>query len=300
MRHLVFQHARAVFRPGRDRREGPADGRSPGPGHSALWSRRPPHRLQPADDRSRQARPWPSWTRSATRTWSQRPQHLRHPLRSARVPQCKTATQTNCLAVLNQNGQRRRCPPGDIGWGEEIDLDVQTAHEICQNCRIKPDRDEHNSYASLAAGVNTAAAAGRERLDLEQLRRVRQSTATRRLPTTTRTTRSRSRPVTQVRHRAPGEPEHGRRGRRDEPAAERRQHVQVRDRLVGDRFGLLGDHLRPGMADHGLQLGRDRLRHQARDERRLGGRRPGDRRGGLRQLRRLGWSRSAGPACRPR
>ena len=37
------------------------------------------------------------------------------------MKKCTTAKQTNCLAVLNQNGQTAPLPPGNVGWGEEID-----------------------------------------------------------------------------------------------------------------------------------------------------------------------------------
>jgi subtilase family serine protease len=74
---------------------------------------------------------------------------------------CKLAKQTNCLAVLNQNGQTSPLPPADAGWGVEISLDVEVAHAICQNCRINLYEANSNSFANLEAAVNKAASTGR-------------------------------------------------------------------------------------------------------------------------------------------
>src|SRR5262249_14646906 len=70
---------------------------------------------------------------------------------------CKKAKQTNCLAVLNQNGATSPLPPGNTGWGLEIALDVQIARGICQNCRINLYETNDNSFTNLEAGVNKAA-----------------------------------------------------------------------------------------------------------------------------------------------
>jgi subtilase family serine protease len=75
-------------------------------------------------------------------------------------PNCTSPTQTACLAVLNQNGLPSPLPPEDLGWGLEIALDVQVAHEICQTCRINLYEANDNEFASLEAAVNTAAAQG--------------------------------------------------------------------------------------------------------------------------------------------
>jgi hypothetical protein len=77
------------------------------------------------------------------------------------IKKCKTLKATNCLAVLNQTGATSPLPPGDVGWGEEIDLDVQMARAICQNCRINLYEANSNSFANLETAVNTAAATRR-------------------------------------------------------------------------------------------------------------------------------------------
>src|SRR4029077_2085199 len=70
------------------------------------------------------------------------------------MKKCNKAKQTNCLAVLNQNGATSPLPPANVGWGEEIDLDVQMARAICQNCRVNLYETNDNSFANLEAGVN--------------------------------------------------------------------------------------------------------------------------------------------------
>ncbi|HXY72397.1 MAG TPA: S53 family peptidase [Actinomycetota bacterium] len=73
---------------------------------------------------------------------------------------CKKPAQTNCLAVLNQDGNTSPLPKGNVGWGVEIALDVETAHEICQNCRIDLFEADSASFADLGATVDTAASLG--------------------------------------------------------------------------------------------------------------------------------------------
>lgn len=75
-------------------------------------------------------------------------------------PNCTSSTQTACLAVLNQDGNPSPLPVEDVGWGLEIDLDVQMAHEICQTCRINLYEANDNFFNSLETAVNTAAAQG--------------------------------------------------------------------------------------------------------------------------------------------
>ena len=77
-----------------------------------------------------------------------------------KLKKCKKKTTTSCLAVLNQAGKKKPLPAGNTGWGLEIALDVQTAHEICQNCRINLYEANSASFANLEAAVNTAAAQG--------------------------------------------------------------------------------------------------------------------------------------------
>jgi subtilase family serine protease len=77
------------------------------------------------------------------------------------MKKCTKASQTNCIAILNQDGHTSPLPPGNTNWGAEISLDVEVAHAICQNCRINLYEANDNSFPSLKTAVNTAAATRR-------------------------------------------------------------------------------------------------------------------------------------------
>jgi subtilase family serine protease len=51
-------------------------------------------------------------------------------------------------------------PNANSGWALEISLDVETAHEICQNCNILLVEASSNSFANLGAAENEAVALG--------------------------------------------------------------------------------------------------------------------------------------------
>jgi subtilase family serine protease len=75
-------------------------------------------------------------------------------------PSCGGAVTTACFQKVNQDGAASPLPRKDQGWALEIALDVQTAHQICQNCKILLVEASTNSFANLATAVNTAAAMG--------------------------------------------------------------------------------------------------------------------------------------------
>src|SRR5204863_4785148 len=50
-----------------------------------------------------------------------------------RLPACTTAN--GCFRKVDQSGGSNY-PRSNAGWSLEIALDVETAHEICQNCKI--------------------------------------------------------------------------------------------------------------------------------------------------------------------
>ncbi len=77
-----------------------------------------------------------------------------------KFPKCTKLVKTSCLAIRNQFGKKTPLPAGDTGWGLEIALDVQTAHAVCQNCRINLYEANTNSFANLGTAVNTAATQG--------------------------------------------------------------------------------------------------------------------------------------------
>lgn len=72
------------------------------------------------------------------------------------LPACTVAN--GCLTVVNQDGDTSPLPPKiSDGWKSEIALDVQTAHMICQTCKIVLVEADDNFVDSLAAAENTAA-----------------------------------------------------------------------------------------------------------------------------------------------
>src|SRR6266487_1668509 len=74
-----------------------------------------------------------------------------------RLPACTTAN--GCFKKVNQNGGTNY-PRTNSGWALEISLDVETAHEICQTCKILLVEASSNSLSNLAAAVKEAAKLG--------------------------------------------------------------------------------------------------------------------------------------------
>jgi subtilase family serine protease len=73
------------------------------------------------------------------------------------IPACTTAN--GCFRKVNQNGGTTP-PPSDVGWAEEISLDVDMVSAICPNCHILLVEATSNSFANLAAAVDRAALLG--------------------------------------------------------------------------------------------------------------------------------------------
>ena len=73
------------------------------------------------------------------------------------LPPC--TTNNGCFAKVNQTGGTSY-PKNNSGWSLEISLDVETAHEICQNCKILLVEANSSSMANLGAAVNEAVALG--------------------------------------------------------------------------------------------------------------------------------------------
>jgi subtilase family serine protease len=72
------------------------------------------------------------------------------------LPACTTAN--GCFHAVNQNGAASPMPAGDVGWGQEIDLDIEMVSAICPQCKILLVEANSNSFADLGAAVNRAAA----------------------------------------------------------------------------------------------------------------------------------------------
>jgi hypothetical protein len=72
------------------------------------------------------------------------------------LPACTFAN--GCLKVVNQDGAASPLPSQvSSGWRTEIALDVQTAHMICQTCRIVLVEADDDYIDSLSAAQDTAA-----------------------------------------------------------------------------------------------------------------------------------------------
>ncbi|HXY80089.1 MAG TPA: S53 family peptidase, partial [Gaiellaceae bacterium] len=73
------------------------------------------------------------------------------------LPACTTVN--GCFRKVDQTGGTSY-PATDSGWALEISLDVQAAHEICQNCHILLVEANSNATADLGAAENEAAVLG--------------------------------------------------------------------------------------------------------------------------------------------
>jgi uncharacterized protein (DUF2141 family) len=73
------------------------------------------------------------------------------------LPACTTAN--GCFRKVDQNGGTSY-PKADGGWAQEISLDVEIAHAICQNCKILLVEASSASYANLGTAEDTAASLG--------------------------------------------------------------------------------------------------------------------------------------------
>ncbi len=70
---------------------------------------------------------------------------------------CTTAN--GCFRKVDQNGGTQY-PAGNVGWAQEISLDVDMVSAICPNCHILLVEANDNSFANLAAAVDEAATLG--------------------------------------------------------------------------------------------------------------------------------------------
>ncbi|HEY7349719.1 MAG TPA: S53 family peptidase [Ktedonobacterales bacterium] len=74
------------------------------------------------------------------------------------LPACTTAN--GCFRKLNQSGNQGPYPATNVGWAEEISLDLDMVSAICPNCHIMLVEANSNSFNNLAAAVDTAASHG--------------------------------------------------------------------------------------------------------------------------------------------
>ena len=67
------------------------------------------------------------------------------------LPTCTATLTSGCLLQVNQKGLTSPLPIRESGWDLEISLDVETAHELCQNCKIDLVEATTSSMPNLAA-----------------------------------------------------------------------------------------------------------------------------------------------------
>src|SRR5438105_348058 len=71
------------------------------------------------------------------------------------LPACTTAN--GCFRKVNQSGVQGNYPRDDTGWSQESALDLDMASAMCPGCKLVLVEASSNSFANLAAAVNTAA-----------------------------------------------------------------------------------------------------------------------------------------------
>jgi subtilase family serine protease len=73
------------------------------------------------------------------------------------LPTCASPGSTGaCFVKVNQNGVAGSYPSKNAGWALEIALDVETAHEICQNCKIALVEANSSQGSNLDAAEDEA------------------------------------------------------------------------------------------------------------------------------------------------
>src|SRR5437868_2029530 len=71
------------------------------------------------------------------------------------LPACTSAS--GCFKKVNQSGVEGNYPRDDTGWSQESALDLDMASAMCPGCKLVLVEASSNSFANLAAAVNTAA-----------------------------------------------------------------------------------------------------------------------------------------------
>jgi subtilase family serine protease len=69
------------------------------------------------------------------------------------LPPCTTVN--GCFTKVNQRGGPTP-PAGNVGWGQEIALDVEMVSAVCPNCKILLVESDSNSFLDLGAAVTKA------------------------------------------------------------------------------------------------------------------------------------------------
>jgi hypothetical protein len=70
------------------------------------------------------------------------------------LPPCTTAN--GCFRKVNENGASSPLPAADVGWAEEISLDLDMVSAVCPNCHILLVEANQPTINDLGTAVNTA------------------------------------------------------------------------------------------------------------------------------------------------
>jgi subtilase family serine protease len=76
------------------------------------------------------------------------------------LPTCGSTLTSSCFTKVNQGGAASPLPSKSAGWALEIALDVETAHQICQTCKVVLVEANSSSGANLDTAEDTAARLG--------------------------------------------------------------------------------------------------------------------------------------------
>jgi hypothetical protein len=71
------------------------------------------------------------------------------------LPACTAST--GCFRKLNQAGATSPMPSADVGWGQEIDLDLEMVSAACPSCHIVLVEANSSTFGNLGTAENTAA-----------------------------------------------------------------------------------------------------------------------------------------------
>lgn len=74
------------------------------------------------------------------------------------LPECTTAN--GCFRRVNQNGKASPLPSTNGNWAQEISLDVQMAHAICNDCHIILIEANSSNFSDLESAVQRAVTMG--------------------------------------------------------------------------------------------------------------------------------------------
>ena len=76
------------------------------------------------------------------------------------LPLCSNGGVDCLFSKVNQSGASSPLPVADMGWGQEIDLDIEMASATCPNCKVLLVEAASNYFSDLGAAEDRAAVLG--------------------------------------------------------------------------------------------------------------------------------------------